>query len=220
MSAYATRVVCLLPPPPARFSIHLCIPSVLALRFLFLQAVAVPVAGRALAHALPLEATLAPILAAQRGVLFGIDPADFPRTPVEIVLVSLTLVAQLGVELSGNSSGATGDDCCVAGPEGEEEGEHRRRAATRGEQRRGRQDAARAARLRRFLGEQAAAGEVKLCLGHAACRAESKDLARRAAALISLLQVCFMHGGGGGGGGNCCCCCFVFFRFGSSNVAA
>ncbi|CAM9199405.1 unnamed protein product, partial [Scytosiphon promiscuus] len=49
-------------------------------------------------------------------------------------------------------------------------------------------DAARAARLRGFLGEQAAAGEVKLCLGHAACRAESKDLARRASALISLLQ--------------------------------
>ncbi|CAM9935319.1 unnamed protein product [Pylaiella littoralis] len=167
-------------------------------------ALAVPVAGRAVARALPLEATLAPILAAQRSVLFGVDPVDYPRAPVEIVLVSLTLVAQLGVVLSGNGGdgcgggggstvAATCDEGVAGSEEAEERGGHssgrrRRRAATRGRQRRGRRDAARAAMLRRFLGEQAAAGEVKLCLGHAACRAESKDLARRAAALISLLQ--------------------------------
>ncbi|CAN0265295.1 unnamed protein product, partial [Ectocarpus fasciculatus] len=153
-------------------------------------ALAVPAAGRALARALPLEAAFAPVLAAQRCVLSGTDPADFPRAPVEIVLVSLTLIAQLGVELSGSGGGSgdaqsSGDDVTVSDAE-EEEG-YRRRARRR-RQRQGRQDAARAARLRRFLGEQAAAGEVKLCLGHAACRAESKDLARRAAALISLLQ--------------------------------
>ncbi|CAM9256695.1 unnamed protein product, partial [Ectocarpus sp. 4 AP-2014] len=157
-------------------------------------ALAVPAAGRALARALPLEAAFAPVLAAQRCVLSGTDPADFPRAPVEIVLVSLTLIAQLGVELSGTGGGSgdvqsSGDD--ITASDAEEEEGHGRRARRRRRRRRrqGRQDAARAARLRRFLGEQAAAGEVKLCLGHAACRAESKDLARRAAALISLLQV-------------------------------
>lgn len=132
-----------------------------------------PPAGRALARALPLEATLAPILAGQRGVLAGADPADYPRAPVEIVLVSLTLIAQLGVELGRSCS--SGGSAAVGGGN-----------ADRRERRR---DAEGAGRLRRFLGEQAGAGEVKLCLGHAACRAESKDLARRASALISLLQV-------------------------------
>ncbi|CAM9277384.1 unnamed protein product, partial [Ectocarpus sp. 13 AM-2016] len=155
-------------------------------------ALAVPAAGRALARALPLEAAFAPVLAAPRCVLCGTDPADFPRAPVEIVLVSLTLIAQLGVELSGTGGGSgdaesSGDDITASDAE-EEEGYRRRARRRRRRQRQGRQDAARAARLRRFLGEQAAAGEVKLCLGHAACRAESKDLARRAAALISLLQ--------------------------------
>lgn len=152
------------------------------------QTLAVPMAGRALGRALPLEAAVAPILAAQRSVLKGLDPTDFPRAPVEIVLVTLTLLAQLGVELSGGGGGGS----LAAGREAEEgRGQRRRRAGVTGRrQRRGqRRDSARAARLRRFLGEQAAAGEAKLCLGHAACRTESKDLARRAAALISLLQV-------------------------------
>ncbi|CAN0117191.1 unnamed protein product, partial [Hapterophycus canaliculatus] len=144
---------------------------------------AIPAAGCALARALPLEATLVPILAAQRGVLAGADPVDYPRAPVEIVLVSLTLIAQLGMEL-GRVSGGGGASAAAAG----EVSADRERRRARGRRRRGRRDAARAARLRRFLGEQAAAGEVKLCLGHAACRAESKDLARRASALISLLQ--------------------------------
>ncbi len=153
-----------------------------------------PAAGRALGRALPLEAAVGPLLAAQRGVLKGIDPADFPRAPVEIVLVTLTLLAQLGVELSGGGGGGGGSPAADAGGEVEERrGQRRRRAGVTGRQRRQRRgqrrDSARAARLRRFLGEQAAAGEAKLCLGHAACRAESKDLARRAAALISLLQV-------------------------------
>lgn len=67
-----------------------------------------PAAGRTLARTLPLEVAFAPVLAAQRCVLSGTDPADFPRAPVEIVLVSLTLIAQLGVELSG-SGGGSGD---------------------------------------------------------------------------------------------------------------
>lgn len=151
-----------------------------------------------------------PILAAQRAVLAGVDPADFPRAPVEIVLVSLTLVAQLGVALSrdgcwGRSGigddgvrGATrrrrgGNNATEDGGVGTEvetdsrtgrEGKGRRT-----QEKRRRMDVARAARLRRYIGEQAAIGEVKLCIGHAACRAESKDLARRVASLISLLQV-------------------------------
>lgn len=64
-----------------------------------------PAAGRALGRALPLEAAVAPILAAQRAVLGGIDPSDYPRAPVEIVLVSLTLLAQLGMELTGAGGG-------------------------------------------------------------------------------------------------------------------
>eukprot|EP00903_Cladosiphon_okamuranus_P014395 g13363.t1 len=160
---------------------------------------AVPAVGRALGRVLPLEAAVAPILAAQKAVLAGTDPVDYPRAPVEIVLVALTLLAQLGMELSGSGG-------CTGGPEHRSNGsgggdrgrdpdtseaekqEGRGRRARARQQRRGRKDLARAARLRRFLGEQAAAGEAKLCLGHAACRAESKDLSRRAAALISLLQ--------------------------------
>lgn len=76
--------------------------------FFFGQVLAVPAAGRALGRALPLEAAVSPILAAQRAVLAGTDPADYPRAPVEIVLVSLTLLAQLGIELSGGGGGGGG----------------------------------------------------------------------------------------------------------------
>eukprot|EP00752_Nemacystus_decipiens_P009229 g8244.t1 len=164
---------------------------------------AVPAAGRALGRALPLEAAMAPILAAQRAVLAETDPADYPRAPVEIVLVSLTLLAQLGMALSGGVGGGSGANGSEARSGGgpvdnvaghpatsdpcRQAGGRRRRSRVR-QRRRERKDLARAAELRRFLGEQAAAGEAKLCLGHAACRAESKDLSRRAAALISLLQ--------------------------------
>ncbi|CAN0149356.1 unnamed protein product, partial [Ectocarpus sp. 8 AP-2014] len=96
-------------------------------------ALAVPAAGRALARALPLEAAFAPVLAAQRCVLSGTDPADFPRAPVEIVLVSLTLIAQLGVEQSGTGGGSgdaqSGDD--ITASDAEEEEGHRRRARRR-----------------------------------------------------------------------------------------
>lgn len=175
------------------------------------QALASPETARSLAQALPLESTLAPILAAQRAALSGTDPADYPRAPVEIVLVSLTLIAQLGVTLTDNDVGACGGsggggglaqrrhyggknvDCKVGYSSNindtslddeEEDGKRGRK-----ERRRRRRDAAGATRLRKFLGEQVATGEVKLCIGHAACRAESKDLARRVASLISLLQV-------------------------------
>lgn len=91
-----------------------------------------------------------------------------------------------------SGGGGDGDDDVVGDPatsEAEKQRQGRRRRARARQQRRERKDLVRAAILRRFLGEQAAAGEAKLCLGHAACRAESKDLSRRAAALISLLQV-------------------------------
>lgn len=135
-------------------------------------------------------------------MLSGTDPADYPRAPVEIVLVSLTLVAQLGLALNRGSGGegeAGGGEGCSEVDEGcehdakdedeeEEEVGRRGRGGRRRRRRRWRRDAVRAARLRRFLGEQASAGEINLCVGHAACRAESKDLARRVASLISLLQ--------------------------------
>lgn len=69
-----------------------------------------PAAGRALGRVLPLEAAVAPILVAQRAVLAGTDPADYPRAPVEIVLVSLTLLAQLGMELSSGGGGGGGPE--------------------------------------------------------------------------------------------------------------
>ncbi|CAM9199330.1 unnamed protein product, partial [Scytosiphon promiscuus] len=87
---------------------------------------AVPPAGRSLARALPLEAAFVPILAAQRGVLGGVDPADYPRAPVEIVLVSVTLVAQLGVEL-GRSSGGSGGGGGGSATVGEASAERERR---------------------------------------------------------------------------------------------
>lgn len=69
-----------------------------------------PAVGRALGRAIPLEAAVAPILAAQRAVLSGTDPAVYPRAPVEIVLVALTLLAQLGMELSGGGGGTGGSE--------------------------------------------------------------------------------------------------------------
>ena len=114
-------------------------------------------------------------------------------------------MAQLAVALSAEGMGVRGSTRRIrdgegGGKGGEEEEEGmggdacgrglgRGARGKRREKRRWRRDAARASRLRLFLGEQAAVGEVKLCVGHAACRAESKDLARRVASLISLLQV-------------------------------
>lgn len=166
------------------------------------QALASPEAARALARVLPLSAAVAPILAAQRDVLSGTPPAEYPRAPVEIVLVALTLVAQLGLALSDRcgaearlrelDDGFEEDNQAVdergSGARSSRMKMRRRRRRERRERRQWKRDVARSGRLRRFLGEVAAAGEVKLCLGHAACRAESKDLARRAAFLISLLQ--------------------------------
>lgn len=174
------------------------------------QALASPASACALAHSLPLEAALAPILVAQRTALSGLDPAEYPRAPVEIILVCLTLVAQLALGL--NTHGYLG---CAAPPEaaaatmtaagasrggarsGDDTGQSKLSArGCRRVGRRWRKDVARGARLRAFLGEQVGvAAEVKLCVGHAACRAESKDLARRAASLISLLQVREKSGG-------------------------
>lgn len=174
--------------------------------------------ARVLARTLSLEASLTSILATQRDVLAGADPADYPRSPVEIILLSLTLVAQLALALGNRDCGCCDRGLLVKqrrrrGIEGHDDksiGEERSRFGLggcleidreeiqyklwgrRGRSRMAREsDSMRAAALRRFLGEQAAAGEVKLCIGHAACRAESKDMARRVASLISLLQVSY-----------------------------
>lgn len=167
--------------------------------------------ARVLARTLSLEASLASILATQRDILVGANPADYPRSPVEIILVSLTLVAQLALALGNydrelvmrqrRRRGIEGRDDKSIGEERsgfdlggcleiDQEEMRYRMWGQRGRRRMAREsDSIRAAALRRFLGEQASAGEVKLCIGHAACRAESKDMARRVASLISLLQV-------------------------------
>lgn len=141
----------------------------------------------------------------------GASPTDYPRSPVEIILVSLTLVAQLALALGNydrdlearqrRRRGFEDNNDKIIGEERsgfnlggsweiDQEEMRYKMWGQRGRRRMAREsNSIRAAALRRFLGEQASAGEVKLCIGHAACRAESKDMARRVASLISLLQV-------------------------------
>lgn len=120
--------------------------------------------------------------------------------PVEIILVALTLLAQLALSLNtrgypdGLAMEAVGmerriEDRSGDGKTNDSVSRSRHWRNSRKVERRWRRDVARAGRLRTFLGEQAVSSEVKLCIGHASCRAESKDLAWRAASLISLLQV-------------------------------